>query len=156
LGADGQLASTFIWGANKHSTRPDWSNAFLLESEAILDRRNTLFGRTELVQKSAADLAVDNPVVLKSGAILPGLPPNQSFNVGAVQLGYIRELARAHWATVGLGVGGTLDFVPAALEPYYGSRNPTGVLVFLRLRPFHSSRPSTRMNDMGGMQMKYE
>jgi hypothetical protein len=74
--------------------------------------------------------------------------------VGALQLGYIREVARTHWATIGLGTAGTLNFVPAALEPYYGSRNPTGVFVFLRMRPFHSSRSSTSTNDMGGMQMK--
>ena len=154
LGADGQWASTFIWGANKHSAQPDWSNGFLAETEAILDKRNTLFGRTELVQKSAGDLVVDNPVILKSGTVLPGLPASQSFNVGAFQLGYIRELARTHWATIGFGAAGTLNFVPAALEPYYGSRNPTGMFVFLRLRPFHSGRSSTRINDMGGMQMK--
>ncbi|MDQ6870948.1 MAG: hypothetical protein M3037_02925 [Gemmatimonadota bacterium] len=154
LGMDGQWASTFIWGANKHGTQPGWSNGFLAESEAILDRRNTLFGRTEFVQKSAEDLVVDNPVVLKGGTVLPGLPASQTFNVGSLQLGYIRELARTHWATIGLGAAGTLNFVPAALEPYYGSRNPTGMFVFLRLRPFHSSRSSTNTNDMGGMQMK--
>src|SRR2546423_12498503 len=154
IGADGQWATTFIWGANKHSAQPDWSNGFLAESEAILDKRNTLFGRTEVVQKSAGDLVVDNPVVLKSGVVLPGLPTNQSFNVGAVQLGYIRDLARTRWATIGLGAAGTLNFVPGPLEPYYGSRNPTGVFVFLRLRPFHSGRSLTRTNDMGGTQMK--
>jgi hypothetical protein len=154
LGNDGQWASAFIWGANKHGIQPGWSNGFLAESEAILDKRNTLFGRTEVVQKSAADLVVDNPVVLKSGAVLPGFPASESFNVGAVQLGFIRELARTHWATIGLGAAGTLNFVPAPLEPYYGSKNPTGLFVFARLRPFHSSRISTPMNDMRGMQMK--
>jgi hypothetical protein len=155
VGTDGQWASAVIWGANKHSTQAGWSNGFLAESEAILDRHNTLFGRTELVQKTAGDLVVDNPVVLKSGAVLPGLPSSRSFNVGAVQLGYIRELARTHWATIGIGAAGTLNFVPTALQPYYGSRNPTGTFVFLRLRPFHS-RPATQMSDMGGMQMKHD
>lgn len=156
LSPDGQLASAFIWGANKHSARPSWSSAFLAESEAILDRHNTVFGRTEIVQKSAEDLVVDNPVVLRSGAVLSGFPVSQSFNVGALQLGYIREVGRTRWATIGLGAAGTLNFVPAALEPYYGSRNPMGMFVFLRMRPFHSSRSSTSMNDMGGMQMNHE
>ena len=156
LGADGQWASALIWGANKHSTSANWSSGFLVESEAIVDAHNTLFGRTELVQKSAGDLVVDNPVILRSGAILPGFPTTQSFNVGALQLGYIREVGRAHWATIGLGAAATLNFVPAALEPYYGSRNPTGLFVFVRMRPFHSSRPSTRMNDMGGTQMNQQ
>jgi hypothetical protein len=156
LGIDGQWASTFIWGANEHSAQPGWSNGFLAESEAIIDKHNTLFGRAELVQKSAADLVVDNPVTLRSGIVLPGLAASQSFNIGALQLGYIRELARTHWATIGLGVAGTLNFVPAALEPYYGSRNPTGMFVFVRMRPFHSSRSSTHVEDMGGMQMKHD
>jgi hypothetical protein len=154
LGTDGQWASTFIWGANKHSSQPGWSNGFLAESEAIRDKHNTWFGRTELVQKSAADLVVDNLVVLRSGAVLPGFPASQRFNVGALQLGYIRELTRTHWATIGLGGAGTLNFFPAALEPYYGSRNPMGMFVFLRLRPFHSNRSSTRVNHMGEMQMR--
>jgi hypothetical protein len=154
LGADGQWASAFIWGANKHGTQPNWSHSFLAESDAILDTHNTLFGRAELVQKSAEDLVVTNPVVTSSGAVLPGFPPSQNFNVGALQLGYIRELARTHWATIGLGAAGTLNFVPASLEPYYGSRNPTGAFIFLRLRPFHQPRSEMRTNDMGGMQMK--
>jgi len=154
LDTDGQLASAFIWGANKHDAS-SWSNGFLAESEAILDKNNTLFGRTEIVQKSAGDLVVDIPVVTGNGTVLPGFPAAQRFNVGALQLGYIREVARAHWATIGLGAAATLNFVPAPLESYYGSRNPTGIFVFLRMRPFHSSRPAMPMNDMGGMQMKH-
>ena len=156
LGADGQWASAFIWGANKHSDQPRWSNGFLAESEAILDKHNTLFGRTELVQKSAGDLVVDIPVVTKGGTLLPGFPARQRFTVGALQLGYIREVARTRWATIGLGAAGALNFVPAPLEPYYGSRNPTGMFVFLRMRPFHSTRSAVRMNDMGAMQMKHD
>jgi hypothetical protein len=153
LGNDGQWASAFIWGANKHSGQPSWSNGFLVESEAILDKHNTLFARTELVQKSAEDLVVDNAVVLRSGTIVPGFPASERFNVGALELGYIREVLRTHWATIGLGAAGTLNFVPAALEPYYGSRNPTGLFVFLRVRPFHLARTTMRMNGVGGKQI---
>jgi hypothetical protein len=153
LGADGQWSSAFIWGANKHSGESS-SNAFLAETEAILDKRNTLFGRTELVQKSAEDLVVDMPVVTRNGTLLPGFPSSRRFNVGSLQIGYIREVARMHWTTLGLGAAGTLNFVPAPLEPYYGSKNPTGVFIFLRLRPFHEGRPP--MHNMGGMQMKHD
>jgi hypothetical protein len=152
LGADGQWSSAFIWGANKHSGESS-SNGFLAESGAILDKRNTLFGRTEIVRKSAEDLVVDNPVTTRNGTVLPGFPASQRFNVGSLQIGYIREVARMHWTTLGFGAAGTLNFVPAPLEPYYGSRNPTGLFVFLRLRPFHRSRST--MNDSGGMPMKH-
>jgi hypothetical protein len=151
FGRDGQIASTIIWGANKSSGLPRLSNSFLLESEAILDRSNTLFGRTELVQKSAEDLVVANPITTSRGVVLPGLPATQLFNVGAAQLGYIREVARTHWATIGLGGAGTLNFVPTALEPYYGSRTPVGAFLFLRLRPFHTARKP--ISDMSGMKM---
>src|SRR5436190_1608247 len=124
LGPDGQWASAFIWGANKHSTTAGWSNGFLAESEAILNTRNTLFGRTEVVTKSAEDLVVDNPVTLRNGQVLPGFPATQKFNVGAMQLGYIRELARLRWSTIGLGAAGALNFVPTSLEQYYGSKHP--------------------------------
>ncbi len=152
LGQDGQLATTLIWAANKHSTQPMLSNSVLLESEAVLDNSNTLFGRSELVQKSAEDLVVDNPVTARGGGVLPGFPATKRFNVGTAQLGYIREIARTHWATIGLGAAGTLNFVPSALEPYYGSRTPVGTFVFLRLRPFHSAKKVT--NDMGAMKME--
>jgi hypothetical protein len=154
LPSGGQIASTFIWAANKHSTMPRLSNSFLLETEAIFDRSNTLFGRSELVQKSAEELVVVDPVVTSKGVLLPGFPAMRHFNVGTAQLGYIREVARTHWATIGLGAAATLNFVPAPLEPYYGSRKPTGMFLFLRLRPFHTGRSSTRATEMGGMEMK--
>ena len=156
LGSDGQLATAIIWGANKHSTVPGWSNGFLAEAEAILDKHNTVFGRTELVTKSAEDLVVDNPVTLRNGQVLPGFPATQDFDVGSVQLGYIRELARLRWTTIGVGAAGTVNFVPTSLEPYYGSRNPAGMFLFVRLRPFHSARARTSMNEMRGMEMQHE
>ena len=151
LGSEGQIASTFIWAANKHSSLPGLSHSFLLESEAILDGKNTLFGRTELVQKSAEELVAVNPVTTSKGVLLPGFPATQHFNVATAQLGYIRELTRTRWATIGLGAAGTLNFVPSPLEPYYGSRTPVGTFIFLRLRPFHTSKKG--MSDMGGMKM---
>ena len=148
---DGQIATTLIWAANKHGNTAGLSNSFLFESEAVLDKRNTLFGRTELVQKSAEDLVVADPSVTSGGVVLPGFPARQHFNVGMAQLGYIREVVRTHWATIGIGAAGTLNFVPNPLEPYYGSRTPVGTFIFLRMRPFHS--PSKAMSDMGGMKM---
>jgi len=59
-------------------------------------------------------------------------------------------------ATIGLGAGGTLNFVQAPLEPYYGSKHPTGTFIFMRLRAFHLSRSTMRVNDMSGMQMRHD
>ena len=58
IGAEGQLAATVVWGANKPSTNPDLSQAVLLEAEAILDKSNTLVGRGKsLPQKKAATIS---------------------------------------------------------------------------------------------------
>ena len=132
LGMDGQWSSAFVYGMNKSSHHDDPSHSVALESEAILDRWNTILFRTELVQKSAEDLALDDPQT--------GLDPDERFSVSSFSLGYIRELGRGWGTTVGLGAMGTVNRVPAALESAYGSRTPLGGVVFLRIRPFHAQR----------------
>jgi hypothetical protein len=148
IGADGQAASALVWGVNRHGGDTKPTHTFLVENETILDKRNTIFGRAELVQKTGEDLALDE----SSMPVLNGSVDvsEMRFNVGAVQLGYIRELARRRWATIGLGAGATLNFVPKSLEDVYGSRNPVGTFFFLRVRPFHlNPGVMQRMNGMG-------
>ena len=144
IGADGQVAATVVWGANKPSTNPDLSQAVLLEAEAIMDKSNTLLGRAELAQKSADELVLDAPQF--------GFARDRQFNVSSVSFGYIREVARLRGATFGLGAMGTLNVVPSALESAYGSRVPLGGIVFVRLRPVRAAAKS----GMGGMHMDHE
>jgi hypothetical protein len=101
----------------------------LAESEAVLDRRNTILGRVELVQKTAEDL------VLLAGP--GGFAPDSTFTVAAMSFGYIREVVRMSKATLGVGFQATLNVVPSALDPIYGSRTPAGGMVFVRIRPLH-------------------
>ena len=131
-GEDAQWASTLIYGANKTA---GWSQSALLESEAVLDRSNTVFGRAELVQKTAGDLS------------LASLPSGQVFNVGSASIGYIRDLARVRGATIGVGGSGTMNFVPSALHGAYGSRTPLGAMIFLRMRPYHSPHRTMQMTE---------
>jgi hypothetical protein len=130
LSDDGQWSSTFVYGANKHET---WSQSALFESEAVLDRSNTLFGRAELVQKSAADL------------VTSGFAADRSFTVGSASLGYVREFISGRGMTLGVGASAALNVVPNALESAYGSRTPLGALIFLRLRPYHSPHMEKQM-----------
>jgi hypothetical protein len=127
LGSEGQWSTSFVFGANRGASRKDFSNSALLESEAILDRANTVFGRLELIQKSAEDLVLDGPPF--------GFDADRTFNVGAATLGYVREVGALWGATLGVGASGTLNVVPSTLESAYGSRTPVGGLVFIRLRP---------------------
>ena len=141
LGSDGQWSTALIWGANHFSGVANWSHAALLESEAILNRWNTVFGRTELAQKSAED------VVLPASSFTP----DRLFSVGNISLGYIHELGRGYGVTLGIGVEGTVNFVPSSLESFYGSRTPLGGLVFLRLRSLHVRSSMPDMQSMPGM-----
>jgi hypothetical protein len=129
LGRNGQIATSVLWGANRHSART--THSVLAESEAVLDRRNTILGRLELVQKTAEDL------VLPAGP--GGFAPDSTLTVAAVSLGYIREVVRSSKATVGLGFQGSLSVIPAVLGSFYGSRTPIGGMLFVRIRPLHGS-----------------
>jgi hypothetical protein len=136
VGADGQWATTLIYGANATSTGQH-SNALLAESELIADRFSTFFGRMEYVEKSAAELS------------LPGFSADHRFNISSIGGGYIRELARLHGATLGVGVRATVNFIPSDLEPFYGSRTPVGGMLFLRVRPYHAREPAMTGMPMG-------
>ncbi|SRR6266571_1616340 len=140
LGHDGQLAAAVVWGANKHAGTT--SHSVLAEAEAVLNRDNTLFGRAEFVQKTAEDLVIGS------------LPLDMRVNVRAVSGGYIRELLRTPGTTIGVGLQGSINFVPSGLEPFYGSGTPVGGLVFLRVRPIHGPHTmlgtAMPMRDMHG------
>lgn len=127
LGMQGQWATSLVWGANAHGGEGAWTSSVLLESEAIVNEHNTVFGRVESVQKRAEDIVVDTPPF--------ALAPERTFAVSALTLGYVREIAARGGLTAGLGVSGTLNLVPPDLEAAYGSRTPAGALIFLRFRP---------------------
>lgn len=152
IGGDGQSATSLVWGSNRHGSPREVTHSLLLENETIFGRHDTFFGRAEVVQKSAEDLVLEDEL---PGVISLEAGDEQRFNVGAVQVGYIREIARTRWATWGVGAAGTINFVPSSLEGVYGSRNPLGAFVFVRLRPFHRGKPATGGMDhmnMGGPQ----
>ena len=136
LGMDGQWSAALIYGRNTHPGDRA-SAAVLAEAEAIVDASNTVFARAELVQKTGEELA------------LASVDPERQFNVGMLGIGYVRELLEPyHGATLGLGVRGNVGLVPRALETTYGSRNPAGVMIFLRLRPKHLG-PGSSMEHEG-------
>jgi hypothetical protein len=75
------------------------------------------------VQKSADEL------------VIPGAAPNEQFNVAGLVLGYVREVIQYGGASLGVGVRGSLDFVPEGLEATYGTRTPAGIALYARVRP---------------------
>ncbi|MFL5460498.1 MAG: hypothetical protein ACJ8AY_07405, partial [Gemmatimonadales bacterium] len=127
LGKRGEWASALVYGANQRrphgGSAGDWEHSVILESNLQLDAANTVFGRLEYVRKAGDELAL--PVALTE----------QTFDVGALSFGYVREWARFGGATLGVGARGAINFVPEDLEGEYGSRTPVGVAVFVRVRP---------------------
>ena len=107
------------WGVNAEDGQPT-THALLLESSATLRDVHTLFGRLEIVGKSAEDLHAHE---------LGG-----AFTVGKLQLGYTRYFGTGGFQS---GIGGTVSasVVPQALAPRYGGRVTPGFGVFLTLRP---------------------
>jgi hypothetical protein len=120
-------ASALVYGANKHTTPGEPSQAFehsiLVETNVQLDDHNSIFGRAEWVQKSANEL------------VIPGAAPDEQFNVAGLVLGYVREVLQYGGASLGVGVRGSLDFVPEGLEATYGTRTPAGIALYARVRP---------------------
>jgi hypothetical protein len=121
------------------------SHAVLLEAEVVLDARNSIFGRAELVRKSAEELVLDTPQYGFAA------DRGENFNVGALSLGYIRDFVRFGRGTLGVGAMGTLNVVPSTLDAVYGSRTPLGAMVFLRVRPFRTAMSMEGMSSMPGM-----
>jgi len=142
LGADGQWAASLIWGANFRAGS-DATHSILLESEAVLNRRSTVFGRAEWAEKSADDLVLDSPPT--------SFPPSRTFRVGELSVGYIVELKRWGGATLGIGGMATVNAVPRSLERVYGSRTPAGLWLFFRIRPLHSPEMQTMQMPMRQM-----
>jgi hypothetical protein len=141
LAADGQWAAALVYGGNKPSSASGFAGSALLESEAILDRANTVFGRAEYVRKSAEELVVDTPAF--------GFRPDQEFDVGQLSLGYVREVLALRGATLGVGAMGTVNVVPSSLRDAYGSRAPLGGVVFLRVRPAGLGAMAMHGGEMG-------
>jgi hypothetical protein len=122
LGAQGNLATTLVFGQNIPSEGPA-TPAFLLESTWSPNPRHSVFGRAEYVRKTGHDL------------VLPEELEHTAFSTGMLGLGYVVHLDPVASLVPGVGVRGSLGLVEAALEPFYGTRLPLGAMVFMQLRP---------------------
>ena len=156
IGSQGDWSTSLIYGANKSSDEAALSNSGLLETNLNLDGHNAIFGRAEFVQKSAADLALPSIMIPAPGGGQQAIPPfaGRQFNLGVLAVGYVHELLTGHAGSLGLGARGAVNMVPDALRPYYGTRAPLGLGIFLRYRPnkMQMHRMHGGMGDMDHMQ----
>lgn len=135
--AGGSWGSTVLWSANDHDGRAEPSA--LAETNLEIGARNAVFGRIEYVRKSAQDL------------VAVTLPPGQQLDIRSLVAGYVREIVSIRGGSIGVGGRASVDFIPVALEPYYGTRTPAGFSVYVRVRP--KRMESGAMDEMKGMKM---
>lgn len=114
----GNWQTTLAWGRD-YNHPGSTLDAFLLESAATFGR-HTVFGRAENVQKD--ELFAE-----------PSALTGEVFRVSELTLGYVYDLPLAKHLALGLGVQGSVNFVPAVIKPAYGG-DPTGYMPFLRLK----------------------
>lgn len=122
FGGDAMLTATAIYGANRRSGNSASEPSYLVEGNLDFFARHSVFARAEYVRKDAADLVVS------------GIPA-AAVNVGEFTLGYVVDVNGSGPARLGVGVLGSVSTVPSSLERAYGSPNPTGFAVYLRIRP---------------------
>src|SRR5260221_394363 len=115
------------------------ARSVVLESTLDLDGRNAFFGRAEHVRKSAAEL------------VIPSVPLTTEYDVGALALGYQRTVGTVAGFAAGVGVRGSVNFVPSSLNGVYGSRTPAGAAIYLQLRPAGAPEGGMKMGGMPGM-----
>ena len=125
LGREGAWSSAVVWGAKRHepglrhpTTR--FTHSVTAETSVEIGRRNTLFARAEYVQKDMEELFLPHE-------------REQVHEVKTVAAGYVLDVVRSRPATLGIGVRGSMNFIPDALAVFYGGPRPLGAAVFARL-----------------------
>ena len=132
-----QLNTAFVFGANQHEGADHVEPSYLAESSLQLGGIHNLFARAEYVRKDSEELALGPD------------GPEGSFDVMALTGGYLVELGGASPVRAGIGARGSVNLLPAALSPVYGSSTPTGFAVYVRLAPQRMSSGHDRRAHAG-------
>src|SRR5438874_7480839 len=139
VGTKGTWSGALIYGANAQIGTGRLASSVLVESTLDLDGTNSLFGRVEYVRKSAEEL------------VIPSVPATTQYDVGALALGYLRTVGSVAGLAAGVGMRGSVNFVPSSWSAVYGSRTPAGVAIYLRLQPVGAREGGMKMDGMPGM-----
>jgi hypothetical protein len=130
--ANGDWASTLVWGRNRSlKTGLVW-NGYLAESTVRFAKRNYMWGRVENVDRTSELLFRNQPEPAS-------FPENIIGRVQAYTAGYERDLDLLPHLATGIGAQLTVYSTPDALKAQYGD-HPVGAVVFLRVRPFGTER----------------
>lgn len=126
-GAEGDrpFAATLLWGRNDEAHGV--SESVLLEAAYQVTRADHVYARIEWVEK-------DRHLLLFKGAeVTPAVDIPEIARIGALTLGYLKDLAVARGLRIGAGADLTGYSFPSELEAVYG-RSPLAAHAFLRFR----------------------
>lgn len=117
--AEGNWATSLIWGRKHKGETGTNLNSYLLESTVNFKHSNYAYTRLELVDKDE---------------LFPQAPVHPAYRIGAYTFGGVRDLVQSHSWQLGLGADITFNSKPAVLDSTYGT-NPVSFRIFLRVRP---------------------
>jgi hypothetical protein len=117
--AEGNWATSLIWGRKHKDETGTNLNSYLLESTVNFKRSNYAYTRLELVDKDE---------------LFPQAPVHPAYRIGAYTFGGVRDLVESDSWQLGLGADITFNAKPAVLDSAYGT-NPVSFRIFLRVRP---------------------
>ena len=129
--AQGNWASSAIWGRTRSLPGAEIENSYLFESTLRFKSRNYLWTRLENAGRSNELLIGENPLP-------PGFEEMPLTHVQAYTFGYDRDILHIPHLASAIGAQVTTYGVGQPLQPIYGT-NPIGIQVFLRLRPVSKS-----------------
>jgi hypothetical protein len=124
----GNWASTLLWGRTRSLPDDGKENSYLLESTLRFAERNRIWTRIENAGRSNELLNGGNPLPA-------GFEEGPLTHVQAYTIGYDRDFDLLPHLASAIGAQVTAYGVGKPLQGVYG-RNPVGIAIFLRLRPF--------------------
>ena len=126
--AGGNLAATALWGRTRSLADGAKENSYLVEATMQFRRSNYVWTRIENAGRS-------NELLLDGAPLPSGFREVPIGHVQAYTLGYDHDVPLIAHVRSALGAQVTTYGVPTALRSAYG-RDPVGVVMFVRLRPF--------------------
>jgi hypothetical protein len=120
--ANGNWATSLVWGRNLKTAINRIQNSYLLESTLNFAAKNYVFTRMELVDK-------DELFPLGGGPV-----GQENFRIGEYTFGGVRDLVQNSVGNFGVGAEVVFYSKPAVLDPFYGN-HPIGFQLFVRFRP---------------------
>lgn len=128
MGADGVWATSLALVRMEDGTLPQ--RAVLLESSLSRGETHTWFGRIEAADRVDSEITI----IEHPDGSHEHIVDSRRLQVAQLAAGYLRG-RRVRAASIGVGVRGSVSFIPAALRPDDGTSRPVSFAVYASLRP---------------------